>query len=393
MAVTSYRKEALLPDELGRGFPALLKYGPYLFISSSEGYRDPDTEQLDPNLTHKPIEQCHNAFRRIEMRLEKAGYSRESVIRIMTFNSGQEWSLKRMDTWPEHFGLTGTQQAVAWGTHGKTIDFNAITAHGMALGPEIERRIVDPGPGPRRAARITQAGDFVYVYGVGGNDNPYIDNKVPFGSENALVRQHHNTFEWLRYYIEQVPGTMQDWVRLDAGLRRNPADPEVYRAETKKLYDGKIPFAHFEIPFGELANRYIQLGGLGVSAGVDKEIHWSVEDPDSAESVTAGGLVFVSALAGNRDPQSGELIRDLCADKRGQAKQALRYLEAALGRAGTSMDRVLMLEAFVRDTYFQDELARMAAEHFGSAAPAIGTAGAEMEDGIDVQLVAIAAAS
>ncbi|MFI5266041.1 MAG: RidA family protein [Chloroflexota bacterium] len=392
MAGSQYVKQSLLPDELGRGFPALLRYGPYLFISNSEGYRDPDTEKLDDNLVHKPIEQCHNAFRRIANRLEKAGCGHESIIRILTFNSGQEWSLKRMATWPEHFGPTGTAQAVAWGTHGKTVDFNAISAYGMALMPEVERRIVEKGPGEGRAARITQAGDFVYVYGVGGNDNPFTKEEVSFTAEHALERQHSNNFEWLRYYIEKVPGTMDDWVRLDAGLRRNPADAPAYRDLTKQIFNGKIPFAHFEVPFGELANRYIQLGGLAVSRGVDKEIHWSVADPNDAESVTAGGLVFVSALNGNRDAKTGELLPLLHADKQGQAKQALSCLEAALTRAGTSMDRVLSLEAFTRDTYFQDEFVETAVATFGKDAPAIGSAGAEMEDGVDIQVVAIAAA-
>jgi enamine deaminase RidA (YjgF/YER057c/UK114 family) len=387
----SFHKETLVADELGRGFPALVKYGPYLFISMSEGYRDADTEKLDDTLVHKPIEQCHNAFRRIARRLEKGGYSHEAVIRILSFNSGQEWSLKRMATWPEHFGPTGTAQAVAWGTHGKTVDFNAITAWGMALGPEVERRIVMKGPGEGRAARITQAGDFSYVYGVGGNDNPFTDNDVSFIAENALEKQHFNNFEWLRYYIEQVPGTMTDWVRLDAGLRRKPEDAEVYRELTKALFAGKIPFAHFEVPFGELANRYIQLGGLAASRGVDKEIHWSVGDPNAAESVTAGGLVFVSGLNGDRDPHTGKVTPAVHADKRAQGKQALRGLEAALGRAGTSMDKVLSLEVFVRDPYFQEEFVEQAINVFGKDAPAIGVAGAELEDGVDVQVVAIAA--
>jgi enamine deaminase RidA (YjgF/YER057c/UK114 family) len=263
----------------------------------------------------------------------------------------------------------------------------------MALAPEVERQIVMAGPGQGRAARITRAGDFVYCYGVGGNDNPFTDNEVSFVAENALALQHFNNFEWLRYYIDKVPGTMDDWVRLDAGLRRNPADGQVYRDLTKQLYKGKIPFAHFEVPFGELANRYIQLGGLAVSPGVEKEVHWSVEDADCAESVTAGGLVFVSALNGNRDPQTGAIVPGLCANKHGQAKQALDYLAAALGRAGTSMDKVLSVETFVRDTYFQDEWIETAVNVFGKDAPALGVAGAEMEDGVDVQVIAVAAAA
>ncbi|MYB83579.1 MAG: RidA family protein, partial [Chloroflexi bacterium] len=96
---------------------------------------------------------------------------------------------------------------------------------------------------------------------------------------------------------------------------------------------------------------------------------------------------------GNRDPESGEVMRELCADKRGQARQALRCLAAALTRAGTDMDRMLSLEVYLRDIYFEDEFIEVAKDVFGSDCPAIGVAGAELEEGIEVQLVGVAGVS
>jgi len=387
------QKEILLYDERSRGFAALVKYGTHLFLSGSDGYRDPESEELDLRLVHKPIEQCHNAFRRIQCRLERAGYSGECVIRILHFTSGQEWSLQRMATWPDHFGEVGHSQAVAWGTQAKMADFNAITAFAWALTPELKRQVILPQPKRGRSARLTRAGDFLYAFGVGGSSNPYTGEEVAFNAPNAFERQHFNNFEVLRSFLEKVPASLEDFIRLDAGFRRNVEDARAYRACTKKLFGGKIPFAHFALPLGELANRLMQLGGIAVAPGVQKKIRWSVEDPGVAETVKAGELVFVSSLAGNRDPESGGIIRDLCADKRAQARQVLRYLKAALERAGTTLDKMLSLEVYIRDIYFEDEFVRIAMEVFGDNPPVICVAGAELEEGIEVQVVGVAGAS
>ena len=386
-------KEVLLWDERGRGFPALVRYGPHLFLSGSDGYRDPETEELDFSLVYKPIEQCHNAFARIRRRLERVGMTGDCVVRVLHFTSGQEWSLKRMAVWPDYFGEVGHSEAVAWGAQAKMVDFNAITAMATGLTRDVPRQVVVPQPRRGQSARLVRAGDFLYAFGVGGYTNPYTGEEVPINAPDAFRRQHFNNFETLRSFMDEVPAPLDDFVRLDAGFRRNVEDARAFRACTKELFGGRIPFAHFALPLGELANRLIQLGGVAVAPGVEKEVHWSPHDPDMAETVRAGGLVFVSSLPGNRDPESGEVLRDLCADKRAQARQSLRCLAAALGRAGTSMDRMLSLEVYLRDIYFEDEFIEVAKDVFGSDCPAIGVAGAELEEGIEVQLVGVAGSS
>jgi enamine deaminase RidA (YjgF/YER057c/UK114 family) len=392
MVSAERKKEILQDDELGRGFAALVRYGPYLFLSGSDGHRDPETEELDLSLIHKPIEQCHNAFGRVQRRLEKAGYSGDCVMRLLSYTSGQEWSLKRMATWPDHFGEVGHSRAIAWGAQAKMADFNAITASTMALTPDVERRVVLPQPEYGRSARLVEAGDFVYAFGIGGATNPYTKEEVLITEPDAFRRQHFNNFEMLRSYIERVPGTLSDFVRLDAGFRRNPDDAKAYREHTKQLFGGKIPFAHSALPLGELAQRMIQLGGIAAAPGVEKQINWSPHDPDIAETVSAGDLVFVSSLFGNRDPDSGELIRTLYGDPAGQAELLLRSLQAALRRAGTDLDSLLSLEVFLRNIYFQDEFFRIGKDVFGDNPPAICTTGAELEDGQEIVAIGVAAA-
>ena len=53
MAATRYTKEILLADERNRNVSAVVRYGPHLFLSSSDGHRDIVTEQVDMDLDDK----------------------------------------------------------------------------------------------------------------------------------------------------------------------------------------------------------------------------------------------------------------------------------------------------------------------------------------------------
>ncbi len=94
MTQQTYKKEVLLDDERGRGLSAVIKYGPYLFISGSDGHRDLKTERVVPELDAKAVEQCNNAYGRIALRLEKAGYGGDCAIwmRISPAGSPGAWS-------------------------------------------------------------------------------------------------------------------------------------------------------------------------------------------------------------------------------------------------------------------------------------------------------------
>ena len=93
-----YKKEILLADERNRDMAAVIKYGPYLYLSSSDGNRDLKTEQIDPSLDWQAVPQCHNSYGRQALRLEKAGYRGDDAIWIENYTSGQHWRLERMAT-------------------------------------------------------------------------------------------------------------------------------------------------------------------------------------------------------------------------------------------------------------------------------------------------------
>ncbi|MXW29675.1 MAG: hypothetical protein F4Z88_02675 [Chloroflexi bacterium] len=107
MAENRHKKEVLLGDERNRQMAAVLRYGPYVFLSSSDGYRDIDTQQVNTELDGQAIPQCNNAYGRQARRLEQVGYGGDAAVWIENFTSGQSWRLERLAPWPAHFGEEG----------------------------------------------------------------------------------------------------------------------------------------------------------------------------------------------------------------------------------------------------------------------------------------------
>ena len=63
-----------------------------------------------------------------------------------------------------------------------------------------------------------------------------------------------------------------------------------------------------------------------------------------SQAIRAGGLVFTAGQLG-MDPASGELAPDIA----GQAKRALRNLEAILTAAGSGLDRLVKVTVYLAD--------------------------------------------
>jgi enamine deaminase RidA (YjgF/YER057c/UK114 family) len=359
------KKQVLVEDERLRGVPAVVKYGPYLFISGSEGHRELDTERINPELAGRASAQCRNSYGRIQRRLEQAGYGGDRAVWIQNFTSGQEWRLERMALWPEYFGQTGHGFAVSFGAQAKMWGINMITTVAMALTPEVEREAVVPQPEPGRAARVVRAGPFVYVIGVRGTHAG-----APEETPEAFGGQLRNCWSTLEAHLDKAGCTLADFVRVDTCIRDVNRLPE-YRDVSPKLACGGYVVG---MPMGARGEQ--EIGGLAVAPGESKEIVGGV--------VRAGGLVFTPSCKGADGGPGG--------DRAGQTRQALRHLETCLGTLGVGLENTLRLDVFLRDVYFEDECLALLRDAFGANMPSVAFVGAELENGGEVELVALAGA-
>ena len=391
MAENRHKKEILLGDERNRDLAAVVRYGPYLFLSGSDGNRDIETELVDPALDWQATPQCHNAYGRQALRLQKAGYSGEDAVWCENFTSGQSWRLERMGTWPDHFGEEGHGKVVSFGAQTKMAGTNMLTAVVQALTPDLEREVLVAQPTRGRASRITRAGDFTYVIGVRGRTNPFTDEAATEEVPEQFDTEEFYTYEWLRAHLEKGGGGLDDLVRADCALRR-VSDVDRYRANLKSRFDGKISFAAYSVGTLLGGRGLMEIGALAVNAGGKKETAWLAEDTNRAQAVRANGLVFASSASGLEDEQSGAVKQELYGDRLGQTRQALRRLEAGLNRFDTTLDAVLRLDVFLDDIYFEDEFIAASKEFFGSSPPTMNIVGTDLEHNADVELSAIAGA-
>ena len=133
----------------------------------------------------------------------------------------------------------------------------------------------------------------------------------------------------------------------------------------------------------------MEVGGVAAAPGEKKEVAWFEHAAKIAQATRGGDLVFASGCSGIRGPD-GKPIGELCNDFRGQVRQALRNVEAALARFGVGPGLTLRLDAYVRNIYAEEELVAELREAFGGNAPAISVMGGAPADGAEVEFSVIA---
>lgn len=158
------------------------------------------------------------------------------------------------------------------------------------------------------------------------------------------------------------------------------------------MFGELVPFASYSVGTLLGGRGLMEIGGVAINPGGHKEIAWLSEDPSRAQAVKANGLVFTSAASGLADEKTGVIKRDLYGDKVGQARQAMRRLEASLNRFDTSLENALRLDVFLDDIYFEDEFIQVSKEFFGGDPPTMNIIGVDLQDNAEVELSCVAGA-
>ncbi len=383
--------EILLDDERGRGIPAVVRYGPYVFVAGSDGHRRLDDERIDPALADRALEQCRNSYGRVARRLEAVGLGEDGAVWIQNFTSGQHWRLERMGLWPEYFGEENHLRAVSFGAQSRMHGINMLTSIVMAIDPSIERHIAVASPGRGRASRCTRVGDLTFVIGVRGYEDVVTKAAIAEEVPGAFEAQQTTCFDNLASHLGHAGGNLGDFVRVDATLRA-ARFVAPYEDGVRRRFDGRIPFASYAIgtPLG--GHGEMEIGGVAAAPGVAKTVRWCPWDATRVDSATTAGLTFVRNVSGIIDETTGAVKPELFGDQTAQVKQVVANLSALLAAAGTSLDRCLRLDVFVRDIYAEDDIIDALHGAFGGVMPALSFIGSEPREGAEIEITAIAAA-
>ncbi len=105
-----------------------------------------------------------------------------------------------------------------------------------------------------------------------------------------------------------------------------------------------------------------------------------------SQAIRTGGLVFVSGQI-PLTPE-GTLVKGTIAD---EARQALENLRAVLEAAGSGLDRVVQVTAYLTDIAGFEAFNKVYAEFFAEPYPARAVVGvAELPKGVKVEVAAVA---
>ncbi len=389
MVSSQWKREDLVEDEQSRGFPAVTKYGPYIFVSGSDGHRDPATERISVKFADDATAQCRNSYSRIAARLEKAGFSGDCAVWIQNYTSGQQWRLERMGLWPDYFGEEQHMRAVSFGAQSRMHGINMLTTIALAIDPSVPREALAPSPGRGRASRMTRVGPFLFVIGVRGHEQPGSGDKSPQETPEAFGVQLQYCWETIEAYLRKGGAALKHFVRVDSALRGARFIPS-FEAGTRALCDGKIPFSStpFGVPLGARCEQ--EIGGIAVVPGETVTTRWLPWDATQAESVAAGGLLFLRKISGVGDPDTGKTKAELLLNMPAQVRNALANLRQALDRGGSAPERLLRLDIYIRDIYAADEILQEIKAVLGKATPTLSFIGADPADGAELEITAIA---
>jgi 2-iminobutanoate/2-iminopropanoate deaminase len=386
----TWKREVLVPDERGRAVPAVVRYGPYVFVAGSDGARRLSDEQIDPALADDAIAQCRNAYGRVKRRLAAAGYGDDCAVWIENYTSGQHWRLERMALWPEYFGETNHQRAVSFGAQTRMHGINMLTCAVMAIDPALSRKVAVPAPARGRASRCTRVGPFTFVIGVRGHQDLYTKAIAPEETEDSFDIQLDYAIDALEAHLKADQNMLESFLRVDAALRGARFVPR-YEAAIRDRFGGTVPFAGYAVgtPLGGTCEQ--EIGGVAVSPGEEKIVNWSSVDPTLADSTAAAGLVFVRNVSGRRDERTHRMLPELYGKLPDQVRQAVKNVEHLLEDAGTDPSRLLRLDVFLRDIYAQDEVADALAASLGEGVPPLTFLGCEPAHGAELEMIAVAA--
>lgn len=407
------KREVLLDDERGRGFASVLRCGPYVFMSQSDGHRDPNTETFDPSVAADAVRQVDNSYSRITKRLAAAGLGSGQVVRAEHFVSSQDWLILRLAQWREHFGL---ELCTGGGAQVDLQGLNMVSTVAVAVADRSDAAVVTPPPGPdfpgewwaaRRAwcerayrpsfalspvrpSKAVRAGDLVFTIGARGMQDPRSGERAPEETSDALAQQVRNCLSEFEQYLAPIGAGLDRIVRLDAPIRSIVQAGDFYRSCADG--DGKLTATTHVLGSAIGARGETDIEATAVVPGVPITRHWS-HDGTRSLGARGAGLVFTTGCSGVHRLPGEAVVADLYTDPAAQARQAIDNVARILDQLGSDLGRLVRLDVTVVDAGLETVFLDAVLPILGPTAPPINFVTARIEHGAHVDVSAIAAAS
>ena len=380
------KKEVLFGDDLGRGYAGAIQAGPFIFLSASDGFRDPKTFQIMTTVAGNYDIQCRNTYDQLQAMMTKAGGDPTSIVRIDNFTQSQDWLPQRHDIWVEYFG---ERTFASTGVSTKMNGINMLTSTIMIPAPEETKEIVVPGTGV--VAGVARAGAFLFVSGVRGNRDPYTQEPAPQETPDALKAQMRNTLMHVKNLLEQAGAGLEHVIRYEDYVRDINRASEANQV-FKDVHGDPVNATTTTIGCILGMTGEMEVTALAVVPGEKTEVWRGPAGGDFPLAVKAGGFIFCSGHQGHLDKDTGKVVQGLAGDIAGQANNVLDSIAAALGSFGGGLKDIVRLELYIRDIFSEAKFLSVLKQRFGGDVPTLTVVGAEPGGIGEVVATAIAVA-
>jgi enamine deaminase RidA (YjgF/YER057c/UK114 family) len=381
-------REVFAKDDPVPGFAGAVRIGGLVFTSGVDGHRDPKTNAVDPKTADKVEEQCERSYGKAIALLEAGGSSAANAVRVDHWTASQEWLPRRAAIRSRLFGKPATLGST--GVASKMSGINLVTTALVGVTAARDKAVLVTGAayGMPNISSVVRGGPFLFLSGARATLHPR--GEVPEETPAAFGVQARLTYEIVRDMLADVKAKpAAHALRFDVYIRdrRCVDEDRVVRAGTF----GKVEAvaSTFALPLGMRGEIEATTIALAPDSG-RKEVRARDHRGDAA--VVAGGdLLFVGECLGAVNPRTGATEGVLADDADGQVRRAFDTLEARLAAGGAGLDRLVRLDAYLRDPYQRERFLDRARQRLGTTRPALALAGAELEGINEVKLCAIAA--
>jgi len=313
--------------------------------------------------------------------LDAIGVDCSHVVRLDHFTSSQDWLPVRQSVRERYFGKPAPLAST--GVAAKMAGTNMVTTCAIALADPADKHVLVDGSryGMNNISAAVRGGPFVFLSGIRGTVDPRTGVRLSDETPAAFAAQARIIYEVIRSILNDCGLDVGAILRIDTYLRdqARAADDERICREVLRA----TPCASTRVALPLSGNGDIEATVLAAVPGVAKDIVFDSEAP-APTTISAGGFVFVGECMA---PSTG---RPAGIDPEAQLRDSLELLDRKLNRCGSGLSRTVRLDLFLRDTGFADAARETLTEIFDETLPATTIVGADLEEGIDVKLNAIA---